>query len=405
MKPRIAIYFLIGGSILLPLLWQGCQQKTQAQPTAPDRRELLEFAFASAETLPLDPHHKDRARAQQQVVEGCIASKLPEQGLQYARKIRNWRRGAAIAELAIYHARIGQAAQSKQLQIEARQIADLHNGWRRDEILVRLMRARGILQDREAATELLGEFSEPEAAGQVAATVGLITQDQTPMQAAESLRGQIASAAEKRLFDLTRNLLFSAARLLEEHYSDADLRVYLAESIEQGMAAGRIPIFIRIELLLELSETASAAGDSEAASEWMTKAQTLKDGSRWPLRFGIGITARLAEGWQGAGQAEKADALFAASLNQFNDNLEKIQNFDRAEILRTIAESLVDSGRAAQAREVYSQAVEQGAVNPNLRPRAEDLVATAVSMATTGVLPDRSLWSRMRQIRESLGDR
>jgi hypothetical protein len=49
--------------------------------------------------------------------------------------------------------------------------------------------------------------------------------------------------------------------------------------------------------------------------------------------------------------------------------------------------------------------VEEGAVNPNRRPRTDDLVDTAVSMARYEVEPDDDLWATMRDIYRGLNDK
>ena len=52
----------------------------------------------------------------------------------------------------------------------------------------------------------------------------------------------------------------------------------------------------------------------------------------------------------------------------------------------------------------YSSADEFPAtVNPNSRPRAEDLVAICCSMAKSAVEPDAALMGRIRQVKDALG--
>jgi hypothetical protein len=76
----------------------------------------------------------------------------------------------------------------------------------------------------------------------------------------------------------------------------------------------------------------------------------------------------------------------------------------RAAALRPIAEAYDEMGDEAAALDVYRRAVEEGARNPNSRPRAQDLVATTLSMAMRDVRPDEALRARMREIRDGLGD-
>ena len=61
-------------------------------------------------------------------------------------------------------------------------------------------------------------------------------------------------------------------------------------------------------------------------------------------------------------------------------------------------------GRVDEARRVYRLAVDEGVVNPNSRPRADDLSATCLSMARADVEPDAEFLARLREVRENLGD-
>ena len=80
-----------------------------------------------------------------------------------------------------------------------------------------------------------------------------------------------------------------------------------------------------------------------------------------------------------------------------------LQNVDK-QVLRPVAEAWMALGDEAAARRTYVLALEEGAANPNARPRAQDLSATLASMARYDVRPDESMTRRIREIREGLGD-
>ena len=75
---------------------------------------------------------------------------------------------------------------------------------------------------------------------------------------------------------------------------------------------------------------------------------------------------------------------------------------DRIAAMRFVAEAHAAMDDDASALAAYIEALEEGAANPNQRPRAMYLAATAVSMALHGVEPDEALWTRLREIREGL---
>jgi hypothetical protein len=59
-------------------------------------------------------------------------------------------------------------------------------------------------------------------------------------------------------------------------------------------------------------------------------------------------------------------------------------------------------GDEPKARAAYLRALDEGSVNPNARPRAEDLVATLVSMAESRIAPDAEASAKVAAIRAGL---
>lgn len=405
MRFRIGLYTLVGAALAIPICLLSCQQAGQAEEKTLDRRDLLVFAFEVAETLPLNPHHKDRARAQEKVINAALEADLPQLAANYVERIGNWRRGRACARLAAYHARRDEVDLAEQWLAKARKIARTNQEWRKGEILIAIGRAKGLLGRDEDVIETAEALKSPATTGTLSDVVVDVEDEASALASAKQLREQVREQVRMRNMDGVRNLLEAAGRLYDKCFDMPEVRDHLSETIRSQMVEGKLPIFIRIELLLGMADTAAEHGNQSLARDLVSQAQEIKDGSRWPLRFGIPMTARLARAFARAGQVEQADALFDASLEKFRTNLERIQSFDRGGILRTIAEALVASGRTRRAARVYHQAIEQGAVNVNLRPRAEDLSATAASMAVAGLVPDEALWARMQGIRAELEDR
>ena len=77
---------------------------------------------------------------------------------------------------------------------------------------------------------------------------------------------------------------------------------------------------------------------------------------------------------------------------------------DRGAVLCLLAEAFQSMGDTADALGSYKKALDEAAENPNSRPRALILSSTCRSMALLAVEPDDTLWSRIHQIREGLGD-
>jgi hypothetical protein len=75
----------------------------------------------------------------------------------------------------------------------------------------------------------------------------------------------------------------------------------------------------------------------------------------------------------------------------------------RAGALRPLAEAYHALGDRDAALSVYKLAVEEGALNPNARPRAMDLSATCLSLAQSACEPDAELRERLAEMRAGLG--
>jgi hypothetical protein len=112
----------------------------------------------------------------------------------------------------------------------------------------------------------------------------------------------------------------------------------------------------------------------------------------------------LASARYRAGDVEHARQVAQSALGVFDTERANILGVDRARALRCIAETYQTVGDSTTALKVYERAVEEGAANPNAKPRAEDLTATCCSMALHGVEPDAKLRARLNEICEKLGD-
>jgi len=75
-----------------------------------------------------------------------------------------------------------------------------------------------------------------------------------------------------------------------------------------------------------------------------------------------------------------------------------------ARSLRALGVAWAAAGDAAMARESFRDALDAGLVNPNGRPRAEDLVATCLAMATSGTTPDPFTAQKIEEVRTQLGE-
>ena len=126
------------------------------------------------------------------------------------------------------------------------------------------------------------------------------------------------------------------------------------------------------------------------------------DGATWKPELRIPVMARLAVLRHRAGDEGGAREDADAALAFFEAERNQIFDYKRAETLIPLAEAFRSLGDAPAAHGIYAKAVEEGALNPNRRPRADDLTATCCSMALHAVEPDAKLRARLLEIRSGL---
>ncbi len=161
---------------------------------------------------------------------------------------------------------------------------------------------------------------------------------------------------------------------------------------------------VRVEALCALVLTALDHKDQAKALELVTKAQQLVDGAKWTAESGIPLRARLAGFRHRAGDSERARSDLDNALALYEAQRGEIVDIYRAGVLRPLAESYQLMGDGAAALKLYKRALEEGSLNPNSRPRAEDLSATCCSMAICAVEPDAELRARILHVLGGLGD-
>lgn len=424
-RSRIPLLFTLlaplcgSAPFLMPI---GCSPQAQAAGTlssvpstpvvdatlAPERIELLDIAFRAASAFPAKPHIKNRSRVQESVVEVCLELDQPRRALGFAEQIASWRRGAALADFAFYCAEHGDAAEAlQQLELAgeiARQFDVLTadedstaQGWQRDRIRSKIARAYLRLGRVDDARQFEADLA-PSEAGRVAAVRATQIDAMEFDQHLNTLDTLVLSGN----FDQLRGALEAYAQLYDRFYADAKRREKLEGRID--VAWKKLPIQVRVESSIELIQSALGHSDQVHARELVAKALALVDGSTWTPESGIPLRAQLAELRNRAGEAEQARHDADAALVIYEAQRGDIVDIYRAGTLRPLAEVYLALGDGAKALELYRKTLEEGVLNPNSRPRAEDLVATCCSLASHGLAPDAELRRRLIQIFDGLGD-
>jgi hypothetical protein len=117
-----------------------------------------------------------------------------------------------------------------------------------------------------------------------------------------------------------------------------------------------------------------------------------------------GRPADRADGGPRPPPRARARAELEAALRSWHEERDAIVDIYRAGTLRPLAFACYTIGDPEQAEQLLALALEEGQVNPNSRPRCDDLVATCVALATRGIDPAPATWERLREIRRGLGN-
>ncbi|HSW01971.1 MAG TPA: hypothetical protein VLI39_17525 [Sedimentisphaerales bacterium] len=363
--------------IILGVVAAGCGRRDEQAasgsltdaPLEANQSDLLDIAFGAASAIPIDPHVKSRSLAQAAVVTACLDLDQPRRAFGYIERIDDWRRGTAYADLAMHCLQRGFKTEVEAYLSLAMEVAEGAEDWRKDRIVGKVAVVRAMsrpVADFDAEMEVL------------------------------------AKMAASQQFDAVNDALAAYVRLFDRVYSDVERRTRVEESIRASW--DKTPGFVRLELLMDMIEHCLAHADPTKALDWVKEARAIADYASWQPTIEIPLKAKLAQLRFLAGDQERSREEVKDALEVFDAKRDQIVNIYRAQTLRPIAEAYRAMGERDRACDLYVRALEAGMENPNSRPRAEDLAATCCSMAVHGTEASPALLSRIREIREGLGD-
>jgi hypothetical protein len=359
------------------------------------RADLIDLAFAAATAIPVDPHVKDRSRAQEAVVAVCLELDQAQRALGCIEAIEGWRRGAAYADLAAHGAQRSRAAQAEEWLRRAEAAVEGIDDWRRDRVRLKIARAYALLgRDGEAALIASGV-----AGAESAAAVG--AQAMLDGEAFAAHVARLAATADSGNLDLARSAMSELIDLFDRSFGDERRRAEVEHALRT--AGLGLPHMVRFELTIEMAGVAIDHGDRAKALDLVDDAQRTLKSSRWTPEYEVGALARLAGVRSRAGDEARAREEIAAATQLLQRERAKIASVDHVAAILPLAEAHWAMGDGDAARTVYGAAVAECAGNPNARPRALDLSAICRSMAAHGVAPDAELWRRMQDVHRTLG--
>ena len=379
---RFGRFYLLS---VFPILMAGCSSPeaesnapVRDQPMANYQRKLLDQAFEIASAIQVNPHIKDRSRAQEKVIQAALDLDQPVLALTYSTDVANWRRGLMIAEYADYSVQHGVTNGVPALLKQAEQLAwSATQEWRRDSVLKRI----SLVNERMAHPEQSTGAAE--------------------LAAIEKQFAQLSEDPTKGELDVALGSVELCIQLYKKDYQNEALRLRAEEKIKASWSA--VPVFVRIKGLQELVTISLENDDAPSALRLLNESEAMVDENSWPIEYRIPLMAQLSALRYRAGDVDAARATLHALLKTYQEKAAEMIDIDRADALIPLAESFEAAQEHAQALEVYRMAVEAAMINGNSRPRAEDLSSICVSLALHQIEPDPALWTQLDAMRGKLG--
>lgn len=418
---KICEYLMMRLLVLLPAILLAACGESRQQVEHPESRvgqPLLDIAFDGVSRMPLDPHIRNRARAQEKLVETSLKLMQPEQAAKYAGEIPNWRQAAAYADIAQWYARhddseaaesyLGKAERMLQLTRDVQEgrlfatgdkqlLLESMQEWRLDRVKAHVAQAYLALGNESKAGEITAGISKDEVPRVLAFEASA-----SDPESYEKIFTALSAMAGSEHFESAKGALLGFAALYESHYEDAEKREQLRAAIDAHRT--NMPLFLQIEVLTSLAQTAYDQGDPATCNEIIHQADELLEEARFFPRMYFPLKARIIALTHLSGEPDRASESLDALIQKYDSVRDDIIDIYRCAMVCRIAEASAATGRSQLAIEFYLRAAAESTVNPNSRPRADDLNEICCSVALSGVEPSTDLLLKLNTINDELGD-
>lgn len=359
--------------------------------------QLLDHAFDAASAMPLRPHIKNRSRAQEPIVYAALELDEPRRAERYAAEIANWRRGAAMAEIASYYAKREDLVKARELLDGAIRISKAHHleDWRRDQIRWRIGKALIWMNEEGEATNF--------TRGLVSSEVGkteIIYVEKHGLDAFDTVAARLDARIATNEFDLKRTALDTYTAIYELLFHESKIREEIEGKVRAGMSD--MPVFIRVGLLQRLAAAAAEHEARDAALGFVGEASEWLGAARWRPEHFTPIASELAVIEHRLNEVDAAHERLEAAMAFYESRRDEMLDIDRASAVRPVAQAFAEIGDTDRAEELYLRALDLGLANPNSRPRAVDLAQTCVSMALHRYEPSSNVMDLLQVAKSQL---
>jgi tetratricopeptide (TPR) repeat protein len=345
------------------------------------------------------PHGKSHARVksrlQRDVVLTAIQLQALDAALRYTDRIEDGRRAESLAILAQAFAQAGDRARADQCVIRAIDLSASTEGATQERILTEIAVAFAVMGQSEKARQFAGRVPQ-DLTGRVEAEIAArVTIEELDRQCDAFDR-----AIKTGNLDVVRSGIGGYFAVLKRTRGDAS-RCDRAEKAIRAALPG-LPMEFRIDALIRLSDELDAQGRTEEAIAEVIRASEVLAMSEFLPDTSGPVGRDLALAFMRRRDSARARQLLVDMVAAYERDPKAMVDIERADYLCPLAAAFAQVGDLESAVRVWSLAIDAGSINPNARPRAEDLCMVMLSMARLGIEPTEGLRDKMAQMREGL---
>jgi tetratricopeptide (TPR) repeat protein len=408
MNGSVKGWFGLGAAAAVAAAIAGCAAIPADAPAPPsaamrqpavrrDAASLVAVADGVAALIPANPHARDRAIMQEEAVKGWIALGDLARAEAGMRRIGDWRRGEATALVAQARAARGELEAARRLAAEARELGAREEDWRRDRIGAEVGRTLAMTGDLGQIDGLVDPMAAAEAGNVAAAVTAVVPADRLEAQATV-----FDQAIGTGAFDLVRGGLDGYLAIMRRSDCDDAWRARAVTALDGALPG--LPYDLRVQYLVSLADVHGAQGRADEARAALDRAGREMAAAAFLPEDIVPIGAPIAVARGRIGDLDAARAALRSLRSTFEARREEVVDLRRATSWRALGSAFMGLGDRVDAEACFAAALEDGALNPNARPRAEDLCLTLLAMARSGFVPTDAMDRRIDAIRAGLVD-
>lgn len=375
--------------VIVPIvLAAACCSPVQAdQKIDAYQRDLLELAWFGVSKMPLNPHIKNRSRAQMKIVDAALTLKQPRLAESWLQDIANWQRCLGYASVAAFYAENNQSDLADEALAKSEAMLTMAEGIRDGDVV-----ATTVNPLIDSLTDWRYQSAKAKA---------VEVRDALNAARPESTMDGLRTMASSENFEIIHAAQLEMIELADRDYASLSLSEWIQAELEPGLE--KMPVFLKLDVLGKLAGVCIGHEDSANALSLAERLDAMIEKAGLPPRLHIPEKARVIALRCEAGSRDAALEQLDSLLQFYNTRQEFIVNIERAQLLCTLAETYNQFGSTAKALELYGLAVDAGQINPNSRPQADDLCRICCSMALHRVEPSAGLLQKLEKMKNELG--